>query len=176
VNGVQFPSGLSIQALRREHPRERFASGQPKVDDWLKTKALQHQEKHLSATKVLVDSEGEIAGYFTLAIGQVDFADLPPELTKQLPKRLLPVAVLAWLGVSRERQGQGIGKRLLAQALLDCHQSSTTFPFVAVILDCVDAAAKAFFQSCDFAELPGHANRLYLSARDLEAMLQPSDS
>jgi GNAT superfamily N-acetyltransferase len=170
---VQFPADLTLEALRRDHPRRRFASGQPKVDDWLRSKALQQQDKHLSATKVLLDAEGKIAGYYTLAIGQVDFGDLPASLSKTLPKRFLPVALLAWLGVSHDRQGQGLGKRLLAQALVDCHHASATFPFIAVILDCVDEAAKAFFQAHDFAELPGHANRLYLSARQLEAMLQP---
>jgi GNAT superfamily N-acetyltransferase len=169
---VLFPAGLALEALRRSHSRKRFASGQPKVDDWLRTKALQQQEKRLSATKVLVDAAGQIAGYYTLAIGQIDFGDLPADVARQLPKRLLPVAILAWFGVSREHQGQGLGKRLLAQALLDCHQASGTFPFVAVILDCVDETAKAFFQSCDFAELPGHASRLYLSARHLEAMVE----
>ena len=176
MSDVLFPEGLTLETLRRGHPRKRFVSGQTKVDDWLKTKALQQQEKRLSATKVLVDSAGEIAGYYTLAIGQVDFGDLPAQIARQLPKRLLPVAILAWLGVSREHQGQGLGKRLLAQALVDCHQASATFPIVAVILDCVDAAAKAFFRSCDFAELPGHSNRLYLSAGQLAAMIEGVDS
>jgi predicted N-acetyltransferase YhbS len=172
VNSVPFPAGLTLETLRRDHPRGRFASGQSKVDDWLRAKALQQQDKHLSATKVLVDAAGEIAGYYTLAIGQVDFGDLPSSVSKSLPKRFLPVAVLAWLGVSHDRQGQGLGKRLLAQALVDCHHASATFPFIAVILDCVDDAAKAFFQAFDFSELPGHANRLYLSAGQLEALLQ----
>jgi GNAT superfamily N-acetyltransferase len=176
VSGVQFPAGLVLESLRRDHPRKHFRSGQPKVDEWLKTKALQQQSKHLSATKVLVDRAGEIAGYYTLAIGQADFGDLPPEIVKYLPKRLLPVAVLAWLGVSKDYQGQGLGKRLLAQSLWECHQASTTFPFVAVVLDCVDASAKAFFQNFDFAELPGHANRLYLSVSQLNAMLQPPEA
>jgi GNAT superfamily N-acetyltransferase len=171
VSGVQFPAGFRLELLRRYHPRKQFSSGQAKVDDWLRTKALQQQAKHLSATKVLLDSAGPIAGYYTLAISQVEFSDLPSEVSKQLPKRLLPVAVLAWLGLSQNHQGQGLGKRLLAQALLDCYVAGQTFPFIAVVLDCVDDAAKRFFQSCDFAELPGRSNRLYLSMQRLEAMV-----
>ena len=75
------------------------------MDDWLKTKALQNQDKHLSATKVLLDESGAIAGYFTLATGQVDFGDLPTEVAKTLPRRMLPVAVLAWLGVAADHHG-----------------------------------------------------------------------
>jgi GNAT superfamily N-acetyltransferase len=171
VRSVQFPNGFRLERLARSHPRKAFASGQDDVDDWLKSKALQNQDKHLSTTKVLLDDSGTIAGYYTLATGQVDFGDLPPELAKKLPRRLLPAAVLAWLGVAADRHGTGLGKRLLAQALQDCHEAGQTFAFVAVILDCIDENAKAFYQRLDFAELPGYPNRLYLSAAQLEAMM-----
>ena len=97
MSGVRFPEGFRLERLRREHPRRQFQSGDHDVDDWLATKALQNQEKRLSVTKVLLDETGAIAGYYTLATGQVDFAELPAEATKRLPRRLLPVAVLAWL-------------------------------------------------------------------------------
>jgi GNAT superfamily N-acetyltransferase len=157
--------------LRREHPRREFRSGQDRVDDWLRTKALQHQEKHLSVTRVLLDGGGMVAGYYTLATGQVDFSDLPTEIVRRLPHRQLPVAVLAWLGVEEGFQGRGFGRLLLAQALRDCHDASRTFAFIAVLLDCIDDAAKAFYQRFDYQGLPGHPYRLYLSAQQLEAMM-----
>ena len=65
MNGVVFPAALRLETLRREHPRRTFRSGEDAVDDWLAAKALQHQRKHLSATKVLVDSrDGTIVGYY----------------------------------------------------------------------------------------------------------------
>lgn len=167
-----FPPGFRLERLRREHPRRGFSSGEPMVDDWLVTKALQHQEKHLSTTRVLLDPAGEIAGFFTLATGLVDFADLPAEIVRRLPKRALPVAVLAWLGVSSSHQGQGLGKQLLAQALRDCHEASQIFAFVAVVIDCLNDAAKAFYARWDLAELPGHPYRLFLSAARLDAMMR----
>jgi GNAT superfamily N-acetyltransferase len=142
------------------------------VDEWLQTKALQHQEKHLSATKMLLDPSGAIAGYYTLATGQVDFSDLPPEIARKLPRRALPVAVLAWLGISAAHQGRGLGRLLLSQALRDCYDAGQTFAFVAVILDCIGDSSKAFYQQWDFSELPGHAYRLFLSARQLAAMME----
>jgi len=125
----------------------------------------------LSVTKVLLDEADAIAGYYSLASGQVDFGDLPAEMTKRLPRRMLPIAVLAWLGVSSDHQGRGLGRMLLAQALRDCHEAGQTFPFVAVILDCISDAAKAFYQQWDFAELPGHPYRLFLAAKNLAAMV-----
>lgn len=135
-------------------------------------KALQHQVKHLSATKILLDDADVISGYYTLATGQIDFSDLPAEVAKNLPRRVLPAAVLAWLGVELNRQSQELGRMLLAQALRDCWEAGKTFPFVAVVLDCLNGSAKRFYQHYDFAELPGHPFRLYLSAKHLEAMMR----
>lgn len=171
MSGIPFPTGYRLERLAKTHPRKSFASGQADVDDWLKTKAFQNQDKRLSVTKVLLDEAGTIAGYYTLATGQVDFADLPADVVKKLPKRTLPVAVLAWLGVSAKRQGQGLGKLLLAQALRDCHDAGQTFAFIAVILDCTDDKAKAFSQHFDFTELPGHPYRLFITEAQLEAMV-----
>ncbi len=125
-------------------------------------------------TKVLLDLDEWIAGYYTLATGQVDFSDLPAELAKKLPRRSLPVAVVAWLGVASHHQRTGLGRLLLAQALRDCYEAGETFAFVAVILDCLNDAAKRFYQKWDFQELPGHPYRLFLSYRQLESMMNDS--
>ena len=170
MSNVRLPAGLRLEQLRREHPRRRFHSGEQRVDQWLTTKALQQQNKHLSVTKALLDEAGAIVGYYTLATGQVDFGDLPVELVKQLPRRVLPVAVLAWLGIDAKYQGRGLGGVLLAQALRDCWEAGKTFAFVAVILDCINDQAKRFYQHWDFQELPGHPYRLFLSANRLKAM------
>jgi GNAT superfamily N-acetyltransferase len=172
VIAASIPEGYRLERLARHHPRKHFASGQDQVDDWLKASALQNQDKHLSSTKVLVTDAGAIAGYYTLATGQVDFSDLPPAVAKKLPRRLLPVAVLAWLGVAADQHGKGLGRLLLSHALRDCQEAGRTFAFIAVILDCIDDAAKAFYQHFDFAELPGRPYRLYISAAQLNAMME----
>ena len=170
MSGTRFPDDWSIEALDKSHPRRNFESGNSDVDQWLKKSALQSQKKHLTATKVLLDEQRVIVGYYTLAFSQVDFSELPRDLVKKLPRRQLPVSVLAWLGVNRSYQGRGIGQRLLATSLVDCYDASQTFAFIAVILDCVDEQAKRFYQQFDFQELPGYPMRLYLSFKSLEAL------
>ena len=172
MSEIRLPDGYRLERLAKSHPRKAFTSGQADVDGWLKTKALQHQEKHLSVTKVLIGSSEQIGGYFTMATGQVDFGDLPDEIAKKLPRRMLPIAVLAWLGVSSRFQGKGLGRLLLAQALRDAYDASQTFAFIAIVLDCVDEAAKVFYQYFDFAELPGYPNRLFLPFATLAKMME----
>jgi GNAT superfamily N-acetyltransferase len=173
VSGISFPSGWSLEPVRQSHPRRQFDCGESAVNDWLRTKAVQHQAKRLSATKVLLDADGNIAGFYTLATGQIDFGDLPPSIARTLPRRGLPVAVLAWLGVHTRYQGRNLGTQLLAHALRDCHDAGQTFAFVAVILDCLNDRAKSFYQRWDFKQLPGHPYRLFLDARTLAAMMVP---
>jgi GNAT superfamily N-acetyltransferase len=172
VNGIPVPAQMRWESLCREHPRRQFCCGEPKVDHWLATQALLHQEKHLSATKVLLDAEDAIAGFYTLATGQVDFGDLPADLGRKLPRRCLPVAVLAWLGVHSTHQGKGVGGLLLAQALRDCWEAGKTFAFVAVVLDCLNNKARTFYERWDFQTLPGHPYRLFVTAKQLDAMMK----
>jgi GNAT superfamily N-acetyltransferase len=172
VNEIRLPNGFRFEKLSREHPRRGFACGEAAVDAWLATKALQHQAKRLSITKVLLDLSGAVAGFYTLATGQIDFNELPVEMSKHLPRRMLPVAVLAWLGVDLRQSGQGLGRTLLASALRDCWEAGKTFPFVAIILDCLNDSTKEFYLKWDFAELPGNPFRLYLSATHLDAMMR----
>lgn len=171
MNGVRLPEGFRLERLVKAHPRKMFTSGNVSVDDWLRTQALQSQDKHLSTTRVLLDAAGTVTGYYTLATGQVDFGDLPINITRKLPRRMLPVAVLAWLGVAVGQHGQGLGRLLLAQALWDCHKAGQTFAFIAVILDCIDDTAKAFYRHFDFAELPGYPYRLFLTSAQLDALM-----
>jgi GNAT superfamily N-acetyltransferase len=79
--------------------------------------------------------------------------------------------MLAWLGVSSERQGEGLGRLLLAQALGDCWEAGQAIPFVAVVLDCIDDSAKTFYQRWGFVEIPGRPYRLFLSTKRLVAMM-----
>ena len=172
MNCIRFPDGWSIELLGKTHSRRLFYSGNDEVDRWLKQSALQSQNKHLSATKVLLDDQRYLVGYYSLATSQINFSDLPPEIVKSLPCRQLPVAVLAWLGLDSKYHVQGLGKRLLATALRDCFDASQTFPFVSVLLDCIDLSAKTFYEQFDFHELPGYPMRLFLSFQTLEKLIQ----
>ena len=172
MSGVQFPENWRVENLAKSHDRRGFKSGNVQVDQWLSQTALQSQSKRLTITKVFLNDVGAIVGYYTLATSQVDFSDLPQGLAKSLPRRPLPVAVLAWLGIAKSFQGQGIGKRLLATALRDCFGAGQTFAFIAVVLDCVDLPAKDFYQRFDFEVLPGYSMRLYLSFQHLDKMMK----
>jgi ribosomal protein S18 acetylase RimI-like enzyme len=168
---IRWPDGFSIEQLEKRHKRADFHSGVDVVDGWLKKRARQAQKKRLSTTRVLLKEPDTIAGYYTLAMGQVNFDKLPHEMARKLPGTLLPIVTLAWLGVDKHYQGQWFGERLLSKALADCHHTGQFMPFVAVLLDCVTVNAKTFYQRYDFEELPGHPMVLILPWKLLDRMM-----
>jgi len=172
VIGVRIPEGFSWELLAKRHPRRTFHCGEPAVDAWLKTQALQNQQKRLSSTRVLLSADNQIAGFYTLAMNQVDVSELPEDIARHLPKRLLPVAVLAWMGVDLKFRGQLLGRGLVAQAIRTCHEGGRTFPFVALLIDCLNPSVKAFYQRWNFREAPGQPMRLFLSAAELAALVE----
>ena len=87
---------------------------------------------------------------------------------------MLPVAVLAWLGVESSHRGKGLGV-FCGQALRDCWEAGKTLAFVAVVLDCINDAAKAFYTRWEFRELPGHPYRLFVSVKQLDAMMRAAN-
>lgn len=172
MSATFLPAGFRLERLAKHHHRRSFRSSHQDVDEWLITKSFQQQQKHLSATKVLLDHEDTIVGYYTLAIGHVDFSELPHDVVKQLPRRQLPVATLAWFGINLSHQGQGLGRRMLAQALSDCFDAGQTFAFVAVVLDCINENAREFYARFGFEEMPGQPFRMFLSFERLRVIVE----
>lgn len=170
MTSVRFPAGYRLSRLQRDHPRASFDCGSDRVNDWLHTKADQAQRKFLSATTVLLDSQDSIAGFYTLALGQVEFSELPPANTRKLPKSPLPIVKLAWLGVHNAHQKKGLSERLIAQAMHDCYEASQLLPFVAVIVDCLEESLKELYARWDFADVPANPTRVFLSASQLVAI------
>lgn len=168
---ILWPEGYFVEPLSSQHKRSVFSSGVEAVDDWLKRSARQSQKKRLSVSRVLVHAPDTIAGFYTLAMGQVSFDALPSEMARRLPATLLPIVTLAWLGLAKPYQGRGLGARLLAQALSDCHRAGLVMPYVAVLLRCATRNARAFYQHYDFEELPGHPMTLMLPWTLLDAMM-----
>ncbi|MEA1950879.1 MAG: GNAT family N-acetyltransferase [Planctomycetota bacterium] len=169
---VRFPDGYTLEKLGKAHQRTRFDCGTEEVNTWLRINARQSQQKHLSVTRVLITPGNSIAGYYTLAIGQVNMDALPHKYARNLPRTMLPIITLAWLGVDKDHQGSGLGKRLLASALQDCFHTGKKIPSVAVLLDCLNKKVKEFYQHFDFQEMPGYPMKLVLPWKLLEEMME----
>jgi len=82
VRPVRWPTGFCIEQLAKHQKRSAFRSDVEPVDEWLKKSARQAQKKRLSITRVLIKEPDTIVGYYTLAMGQVNFDELPHEMAR----------------------------------------------------------------------------------------------
>lgn len=162
------PPGLALELLDRRHRRKAFASGDRRVDDWLARRALPAMRKNTSTTRVLAQTDGTIAGYYTLANTALDVSLVPVDLFDgEPPRHPPPTLTLAWLGVDRRFGGRGLGTRLFARALADAVQAFETVRFVAVIVDALTDANATFYEARGFSRVPGTPSKLFLPSSTL---------
>jgi GNAT superfamily N-acetyltransferase len=105
-----------VEKLRRDHSVESFDCGREDLNRYLVRYAWQNQQA--GAAQSYVGIVGEvIAGYYTLAVGQVTLEDAPERLKKGLANDPVPIMLLARLAVDHRWKGQGVGKAFLRDAM-----------------------------------------------------------
>jgi GNAT superfamily N-acetyltransferase len=140
---VSAPFRLDV--LGPEHDRAGFTCGAEALDVYLVRQASQDVRRRASACYVAVDvATNAVAGYYTLAAGGVALTDLPPALTKRLPRYpSVPVARVGRLAIATAYQGRKLGAALLADAAVRAMRSEVAV--FALVVDAKDETAEAFY-------------------------------
>ncbi|MFO1434264.1 MAG: GNAT family N-acetyltransferase [Candidatus Competibacteraceae bacterium] len=153
--------GFVIEPLGAQD-RSAFSCGTATLDRYLREQASQDVKRLVAGCFVLVEAAtGTLAGYYTLAASSVAANELPPNLTKRLPRYpLFPAALIGRLAVDQRYQGRGLGSALLADAALRVLRSD--MKALALIVEAKDEKAAAFYQLQGFAPFAGRPLSLYL--------------
>jgi GNAT superfamily N-acetyltransferase len=160
----------SIEKLRREHVLEAFDCGQPELNGWVVKYALQNQGAGAAQTYVgLVD--GAVVGYYSLAVGQVEYAEAPERLKKGLARHPVPVMLLARLAVDKNWQGKGVGRALLRDAVLRTLQAAEIAGIRALAVHAKDDRARAYYEQFDFVSSPSDPLHLFVLLKDLRKLV-----
>ena len=155
-----------IEKLRRDHVLASFDCGQPDLNSWLLKHALQNQGASAAQTYVgLVN--GEVVGYYSLAVGQVEYTDAPERLQKGLARHPVPLMLLARLAVHKDGQGKGIGKALLKDAVLRTMQAADIAGIRALAVHAKDDQARRYYEQFDFTASPTDPLHLFVLLKDL---------
>jgi GNAT superfamily N-acetyltransferase len=161
----------TIEKLRRDHPLDPFDCGQPDLNRWLQKHALQNQSANATQTYVgLVD--GVVAGYYSLVVAQVEYADAPERLQKGLARHPIPIMLLARLAVHQTFQRLGIGRALLRDAVRRTLQAADIAGIRALAVHAKDAAARAYYEQFDFVSSPTDPLHLFVLLKDLRTFVQ----
>lgn len=152
-----------IEPLGTKHDRAAFSCGNQQLDFYLQRQAGQDLKKRAAVPFVITPDHKTIAGFYTLSQYAVDLGDLPQEISKKLPRYpMVPATLLGRLAVSLDFRGQGLGARLLMDALRRALHSSWQVASAAVVVDAKDSQAFAFYKKYGFIELPRIESRLFL--------------
>jgi ribosomal protein S18 acetylase RimI-like enzyme len=168
--GLPYAAPVPITA---EHRLDRFESGKPPLDDWLRAHALDNEDK-ASRSYVVTATAGEDAGhvvaYYTLAYGSVVRTEVPKKIRQGLPNPV-PVMVLGRLAVDRRHAGRGIGPALLREAMQRTVQASQIAGLRALIVHAIDDDAVGFYAKYGFQVFPAGTRTLFLPIETLRAAI-----
>jgi GNAT superfamily N-acetyltransferase len=155
------------------HRREKFHCESPKLTEFLQKRARKEMDARASACFVLVPitDPGQIAGFYTLSAAEISAAALPEQVTKRLPRYPhMPATLLGRLARDESFRGQGIGDRLMLDALARALAGSAEVGSIGVITDPKDDKAAEFYAGFGFKPLTGR--RLFLPMTEIVQLFQ----
>jgi GNAT superfamily N-acetyltransferase len=163
-----------IERLDRGQVREGFDCGKPSLNEFLHALVSQYEKRNLGRTYVaLQEGDQRVLGYYTLASGAITAEGLPAKQAKKLPRHAVPVVLLARLAVDRGVHGRGLGGFLLRDALTRSLDLSEKLGIDAVVVDALDAEAKAFYERFGFLPLTDDEMRLFLPLSTIQSAVRP---
>lgn len=162
---------LRIEKLKRAHNVESFDCSKEALNRFLIRFALQNQQAGASQTYVALSGE-EVIGYYSLAVGQIEYADAPERLTKGLARHPVPIMLLARLAAKIDWQGKGIGSGLLKDAMLRTLQAADIAGIRAFAVHAKDEEARAFYERFDLVPSPTDPFHLFILLKDVRMTLQ----
>ncbi len=163
---------------KKYHNRADFDCGEIALNEYLKKFASQNAAQDLSRTFVMLSSATDtkqILGYYTLTVGQIDFENLPTDLTKRIPRYPIPIARLARLAVDKKLQGQHLGQILLMDALRRCAKVSQETGIFGIVVDAKHDKAKKFYQKYGFIEINNQPLTLFIRMSTVIKTLKSND-
>jgi GNAT superfamily N-acetyltransferase len=126
-----------------------FDCGDPVINRWFQKHALANEELGFTRTHVYLLNK-QVLGFYTLSAGSVDIS--PLELNAHSAPEPIPAILLGRLAVAKERQGMGLGKRLV----FDAYQRSVRLGgelAAALVFLHPKPGTEKFYGACGFKSL-----------------------
>lgn len=159
-----------MEFLASTHRRKKFNCGAESLDRFIREQARKQNENGTTRVHVYADSQGVIAGFFTLSSFLLELVGLPPAVLKGRPKMPVPSTLLGRLAVDSTYQHRGVGAFLLGSALRQAYENSQTVASAFVVLDIADDAsqnASNLYRNVGFSSLPSNPRRMLLPMENI---------
>lgn len=143
--------GASIKDIQPKSKLKNFDCGIEELNEFFSRYSLKNDALGIGKTFVAFDENETVVGYFTLATAQVAFESIPDNIRTKLPKYPIPALRIARLAVSKDFQGTGIGKWLLAQAFIKIIHAADITGIYLIIVDAKESS-KTFYEHYGFTK------------------------
>jgi ribosomal protein S18 acetylase RimI-like enzyme len=149
------------QALGK-HDRSSFASGNEKIDFYFRNTVSQDVKRRYAGCYIMVETATDrLAGFYTLSSSSIPLNEIPPELSRKLPRYpTVPAVLIGWLGRDAAFRGQNIGPMLLYDAI--ARVVSSPVGAHAIFADAIDDQAAAFYRKHLFIPFASRPQSLFL--------------
>lgn len=130
-----------------------FRSESHALNDYFARHALKNDESGIGRTYVLRSADRSpptVLGYYTISMGQMVPEQLAPMMPGKPPRYPIPVALIGRLARDERARGQGVGERLLLDAMRRIVDAADILGCVGVAVDAKDAKAERFYAEHDF--------------------------
>ena len=146
-----------------------FDSGEPTLDEYLRTRALVN---HLAgASRCFVTCRNaRVAGFYALASASVERGSAPGRVRRNMPDPI-PVILLSRLAIDRKEQKTGLGRHLLRDAITRCVQAADIVGVRAILVHALHDGARSFYQHFGFEPSPTDPLHLLLLIKDARALV-----
>ncbi|HET6871068.1 MAG TPA: GNAT family N-acetyltransferase [Solirubrobacteraceae bacterium] len=158
----------------RRHDRERFDSGEPMLDEWLRRYAGQNRRRDTAATWVIADPDDVVVAYASVAMTGIDRSAAPDALAKGAPDPV-PALLLGRLAVDQRSASLGVGTALAVHVLATAVELNEKAACRAVVVTAINEQARTWWERFGFRPFaPDEPDQLdlYLLTSEIEATLR----
>ena len=156
---------------KNKHDRKGFDCGEPALNKYLWEQVSQDiRNGYVRLFVAKKENEDKVLGYYTLSSASLPLQDIPEQHRKKLPKYpFVPAILLGRLAIDKTAQGQGLGSKLMGDAVVRSMDSSVAW--AVMVVDAKDDNAGEFYKHFLFTPLQDDPKHLYARKADLAAVV-----
>ncbi len=161
---------------RASHDRGAFCCGVAGMDRWFKESITDQIKANRIRVWCAVDRNNQVVGFYALSAHSVEPSN-SSELATRRERHPIPAVYLSALATDEVAQGQGLGRALMADAMLKAIEISEVIGAAAIILDVLDDERfdqrMKFYLDLGFAAIDrtGNPKRLFLSIKEIAKII-----
>jgi len=161
-----------ICKLEKTSNKEEFDCGIEELNEYIKKYARQYQERGLSTTFTIISQlDKKVIGYYSLSQSKIEKEALSLEDQKKVPNCEIGVILLGKLARTLSEKGNGLGEKLILDAMHRVYRISEEVGTYALIVDAINEKAKVFYKKYGFIEFPHQPMRLMINKKTLRSKL-----